>query len=158
MNTPWAYSFGPRDAGPLPHGWLTRFQLLRALVFALARPKGVHRFLALYQAGSALARALPSRASSTAIADAPSPVGDLGKVYGAPAITTIPVPRIHYLARRIHLVGERPLAELFIQLETGGDLHGMLEEYASFARLVDFIRALRCNRLTMPRPINGGRR
>jgi hypothetical protein len=85
------------------------------------------------------------------------PVG-LCKVNGALPVTTIPVSRIHSLLLRIHLLGERPLAELFIQLETGGDLHGMLEEYASFATLADFFRALGCDRLTMPRPINWGRR
>jgi hypothetical protein len=73
-------------------------------------------------------------------------------------VTTIPVPRIHYLARRIHLLGERPLAELFIELDAGDNLHGVLERYASLATLADFIRALGGDRLTMPRPINGGRR
>ena len=37
-----------------------------------------------------------------------SSAAGLRKVNGAPAVTTIPVPRIHYLARRIHLLGERP--------------------------------------------------
>ena len=37
---------------------------------------------------------------------------------------TIPVPRVHYLARRIHLLRERPLAELFIELAAGGNLQG----------------------------------
>ena len=41
-------------------------------------------------------------------AAAPIPVGNLGKLHEAPAVTTIRVPRIHYLARRIHLLGERP--------------------------------------------------
>jgi hypothetical protein len=48
----------------------TRFQLLRALVFALARPQRVRRCFASCRASSALARALPSLASSTAIVDA----------------------------------------------------------------------------------------
>ena len=60
----------------------------------------------------------------------------LGK--GAPAVTTIPVPRLHYLARCIHLLGERPLAELFIELAAGDDLHGALERYARLAPAADF--------------------
>jgi hypothetical protein len=103
-------------------------------------------------------RALPSLALSTAIADAPSPVGDLGKVYGALAVTTIPMPRVHYLTRRIHLLGERPLAELFIELAAGSDLHGVLERYARLAPAADFIRALGGDRLTTPRAVSGGRR
>jgi hypothetical protein len=70
----------------------------------------------------------------------PSPVGDLGKLYGALAVTTVPVPRIYYLARRIHLLGERPLAELFIELAAGDDLHGVLERYGRLAPAADFIR------------------
>ena len=58
-----------------------------------------------------------------------------GKVNGLPAVTTIPVPRIHYLARCIHSLGERPLAELFIELAAGGGLHGVLERDARLAPL-----------------------
>ena len=87
-----------------------------------------------------------------------SSAAGLGKVNGAPAVTTIPVPRIHYLARRIHLLGERPLAELFIELAAGRGLHGVLERYARLAPAADFIRALGGDRLPAPRAVNGERR
>jgi hypothetical protein len=87
-----------------------------------------------------------------------SSAAGLGKVNGAPAVTTIPVPRIHYLARRIHLLGERPLAELFIELTAGRGLHGVLERYARLAPAADFIRALGGDRLPAPRAVNGERR
>jgi hypothetical protein len=70
-------------------------------------------------------------------------------------VSTIPVPRIRYLARRIHLLGERPLAELFIELAAGGDLHGVLERYARLAPAADFIRAFGGDRLTAPRALSG---
>jgi hypothetical protein len=73
-------------------------------------------------------------------------------------MTAIPLPRIRYLARHIHLLGERPLAELFIELDAGGDLHGVLERYARLAPAADFIRAIGGDRLTMPRVVSGGRR
>jgi hypothetical protein len=82
----------------------------------------------------------------------------LGTVNRAPAVTTIPVPRIHYLARRIHLLGERPLAELFSELAAGDDLHGVLERYARLAPAADFIRALGGDRLPAPRAISGEER
>jgi hypothetical protein len=78
-----------------------------------------------------------------------------GKINAALAATTIPVPRVHYLARRIHLLGERPLAELFIELAAGGDLHGVLERYARLAPAADFIRALGGDRLPAPRAVSG---
>jgi hypothetical protein len=81
-----------------------------------------------------------------------------GKINSALAVTTIPVPRVHYLARRIHLLGERPLAELFIELAAGGDLHGVLERYARLAPAADFIRALGGDRLPAPRVVSGERR
>jgi hypothetical protein len=87
-----------------------------------------------------------------------SPIGDLAKLYGAVAVTTIPVPRIHYLARRIHLLGERPLAELFIELAAGRGLHGVLERYARLAPAADFIRAFGGDRLAGPRAVDGERR
>jgi hypothetical protein len=76
----------------------------------------------------------------------------------ARAVTTIPVPRIHYLARCIHLLGERPLAELFIDLAAGEDLHGSLERYARLAPVADLIREFGGDRLTTPRAVSGGRR
>jgi hypothetical protein len=87
-----------------------------------------------------------------------SSAAGLDKFNGGPAVTTIPVPRIHYLARRIHLLGERPLAELFIELAAGDDLHGVLERYARLAPATDFIRALGGDRLPAPRAIKGERR
>jgi hypothetical protein len=100
----------------------------------------------------------PSLASWAGIADAPSPVADLGKVYGALAVTTIPVARIRYLAQRIHLLGERPLAELLIELAAGDDLHGVLERYARLAPRADFIRELGGDRLAAPRVVSEERR
>ena len=82
----------------------------------------------------------------------------LGKINAALAVTAIPVPRVRYLARRIHLLGERPLAELFIELAAGGDLNGVLERYARLAPAADFIRALGGDRLAAPRAVSGGRR
>jgi hypothetical protein len=64
--------------------------------------------------------------------------------------TTIPVPRIHYLAPRVHLLAERPLAELFIELAAGAGLHGVLERYVRLAPAADFIRALGGDRLPAP--------
>jgi hypothetical protein len=96
--------------------------------------------------------------TSAPAATTPIRAGDLGKFYGALPVTTIPVPRIHYLARRIHLLGERPLAELFIELAAGDDLHGVLERYARLAPAADFIRALGGDRLPAPRAVNGERR
>ncbi len=75
-------------------------------------------------------------------------------VTSAAAVTTIPVPRIRYLARRIHSLGERPLAELFIELARGGDLHNVLERYARLAPAADFIRELGGDRLPGPRALN----
>jgi hypothetical protein len=82
----------------------------------------------------------------------------LGKTDTPLAATTIPVARAHYFARRIHLLGERPLAELFIELAAGGDLHGVLEAYARLAPAADFIRALGGDRLTALRAVSEGQR
>src|SRR5215475_8357591 len=62
----------------------------------------------------------------------------------------IPAPRIYYFARRIHLLGERPLAELFIELAAGGDLHVELERYARLTPAADLIRAFGGGRLAGP--------
>jgi hypothetical protein len=70
-------------------------------------------------------------------------------------VAIIPVPRIHYLARRILLLGERPLAELFIELAAGRALHGVLERYARLAPFADFIREFGGDRLPTPRAVNG---
>jgi hypothetical protein len=79
-----------------------------------------------------------------------SSAAGLGK---ASAVSIIPLPR-----RRIHLLGERPLAELFIGLATGDDLHGVLERYARLAPAADLIGALGGDRLPAPRAIKGERR
>jgi hypothetical protein len=76
----------------------------------------------------------------------------------APAVTTVPVARIQYLARRIYVLGERPLAELFIELAAGRPLDDVLERFARIAPLADFIRALDGERLPPPRAISGERR
>ena len=115
---------------------------------------------------------LPSHEPSVAIADAgrrnaaaqealgaqTSAVSSAAGLGKASAVSTIPLPRVHYLARRIHLLGERPLAELFIELATGDDLHGVLERYARLAPAADLIGALGGDRLPAPRAIKGERR
>ena len=87
-----------------------------------------------------------------------SSASGLGKVNRARTVTTIPVERIHYLAQRIHSLGERPLAELIIELAAGGSLHGVLERYAQLAPLADFIRAFGGEQLPGPRVVSGERR
>ena len=47
---------------------------------------------------------------------------------------SVPAPRLQHLVRQIHALGERPLFELFRELERGADLHGALERYARLAR------------------------
>jgi hypothetical protein len=90
-------------------------------------------------------------AASSAAAATPILVG------GARAGDPIPVPRLHYLARCIHSLRERPPAELFIKLARG-DLHGVVERYARLAPAADFIRAHGGDRWTSPRAVRGGRR
>jgi hypothetical protein len=65
----------------------------------------------------------------------------------------IPLARIRYLVRQIHVLGERPLAELFIELDRGADLHSSLERYARLS--AEFIRQWG-DRLPSPRVV--GRR
>jgi hypothetical protein len=52
-------------------------------------------------------------------------------------------PRLRHLAARIHELGERPLYELFLELERGTDLHNTLERYARLSPLAEFIAARR---------------
>jgi hypothetical protein len=68
-----------------------------------------------------------------------------------------PASRIHHLARRIHRLGERPLAELLLELVDGADPLERLEEYARLDQYRDFIRANRGDRLPPLRVIGGGR-
>ena len=53
--------------------------------------------------------------------------------------------RLRHLAGRIHALGERPLYELFRQLDAGADLHPTLEAYASLP--AEFIAACGGDRL-----------
>jgi hypothetical protein len=57
----------------------------------------------------------------------------------------LPRERLACLARRIHALGERPLYELFRELEAGAPLHERLERYAALP--ADFIAALGGDRL-----------
>jgi hypothetical protein len=50
-----------------------------------------------------------------------------------------PAPRLQHLVRQIHALGERPLFELFRELERGADLHAALERYARLAPFAAFI-------------------
>ena len=52
---------------------------------------------------------------------------------------SVPAPRLQHLVRQIHALGERPLFELFRELERGADLHGVLERYARLAPFAAFI-------------------
>jgi hypothetical protein len=65
----------------------------------------------------------------------------------------LPRSRINFLAEHIHQLGERPLAELFLELDRGADLHGALERYARLSPLADFIRAFDGDRLPAPRVV-----
>src|ERR1700677_4942062 len=62
---------------------------------------------------------------------------------GIPAEKQRPSPvsdsRLRRLARQIHALGERPLYELFRELERGVDLHDALDRYARLADLAGFI-------------------
>ena len=66
--------------------------------------------------------------------------------------------RIRYLAGQIHPLGERPLGELFLELNAGSELGPVLEAYAALAPLTDFIHAYGGDRLASPRLAAGGRR
>lgn len=68
---------------------------------------------------------------------------------------SVPRERLAHLARQIHRLGERALAELFIELDAGGELVPVLERYAQLAPLADFIRALGGDRLPIARPLHG---
>jgi len=68
----------------------------------------------------------------------------------------LPPARLRHLARRIHHLGERPLYELFVELDAGANLAESLERYAALP--ADFIAACRGDKLPAPRAIDGGRR
>jgi hypothetical protein len=59
----------------------------------------------------------------------------------------LPRSRVHLLAARIHRLGERPLAELFLELLAGADPVDRIERYAALAPLADFIAAQGGDRL-----------
>jgi hypothetical protein len=70
---------------------------------------------------------------------------------------SIPRERLVHLARQIHPLGERPLAELFIELAAGAPLIPRLEAYARLEPLAGFIQAMDGNRLPQPRVVPGRR-
>ncbi len=57
------------------------------------------------------------------------------------------LPRLRFLAARIHSLGPRPLYELLRELADGGDLEMILERYAQLAPLAGFIAQLDGDRL-----------
>jgi hypothetical protein len=60
-------------------------------------------------------------------------------------LATIPRSRVYLLAARVHDLGPRPLAELFLELLVGADPVERIEVYAALP--ADFIRALGGDRL-----------
>ena len=76
----------------------------------------------------------------------------------APRRNLTPAPpqeRLRHLAQQIHRLGERPLYELFRELEAGAPLLPRLEAYARLDP--EFIRALGGDRLPPPHIVPGGR-
>jgi hypothetical protein len=55
----------------------------------------------------------------------------------------MPIPdlRLRHLARQIHILGERALFELFVELSAGAELGDALERYAKIAPYAAFIAA-----------------
>jgi hypothetical protein len=71
------------------------------------------------------------------------------------AAPALPRERLAYLARKIHALGDRPLLELFIELERGAPLIERLERYATLDG--DFIQALNGDRLPSTKIVSGRR-
>jgi hypothetical protein len=71
--------------------------------------------------------------------------------FPTPDAGPIPRERIRYLAGKIHPLGERPLGEIFLELNRGDELGSVLERYARLEPLANFIRAHGGNRLAEPR-------
>jgi hypothetical protein len=69
----------------------------------------------------------------------------------------IPRERLAYLARKIHLLGERPLHELLVELDAGRELNAVLEQYARLEPVVCIIQALDGDILPSPRVVAGRR-
>jgi hypothetical protein len=63
--------------------------------------------------------------------------------------------RLRQLARRIHSLGERPLYELFAELDDGAPLRSTLEAYARLERFSASIRDHGGDRLHGPRVVKG---
>jgi hypothetical protein len=59
-------------------------------------------------------------------------------------------------ARKIHRLGERPLCELFRELDRGADLRATLEIYAALPR--EIVIAFKGDRFESLREFHGGRR
>src|SRR5262249_17362458 len=64
--------------------------------------------------------------------------------------------RLKHLAREVHGFGQRPLFEMFRELDSGGDLQCFLERYARLAPLGEFISHLGGDRLPPPARLGGG--
>jgi hypothetical protein len=84
-----------------------------------------------------------------------APAHDAGSALQAGNTSHRDLARLAYLARQIHRLGERPLFELFRELEAGAPLLPRLEAYARLD--ATFIKDLGGDRLTPLRSIAGGR-
>jgi hypothetical protein len=56
-------------------------------------------------------------------------------------VKRIPETRLRHLARQVHSLGDRPLFELFRELEAGEELADALERYAEISPYAGFIAA-----------------
>jgi hypothetical protein len=65
--------------------------------------------------------------------------------------------RLRLLTRQIYRLGERPLYELFRELDAGAPLQPRLEAYARLEPLADFIAALDGDQLPPPARLVRGR-
>jgi hypothetical protein len=74
-----------------------------------------------------------------------------------PKSPQIPVERLRHLARSIHQLGERPLLELFKELDCGADLPDALERYGRLASLAGFIAAQGGDQLPVVRLVGAAR-
>jgi hypothetical protein len=63
--------------------------------------------------------------------------------------------RLRHLARVVHLLGERPLFELFLELDRGADLRDAPERFARVASLTGFIAECGADRLPQLRVVGG---
>jgi hypothetical protein len=68
----------------------------------------------------------------------------------------IPRERLACLAQKIHPLGERPLYELFVELDAGRELGSLLERYARLDRYAGFIQTLNGDRQRSPQIVAGG--